>query len=31
MNDISIVTSKVPAHVKNGTRLGNENVTSEHL
>ena len=31
MNDISIVTSKVPAHVQNGTRLGNENVTSEHL
>jgi len=31
MTDISIVTSKVPAHVQSGTRLGNENVTSEHL
>ena len=31
MTDISIVTSKVPAHVQSGTRLGNENVTSDHL
>mgnify|MGYP004098259993 CR=1 FL=1 len=30
-NDISIVTSNMPAHVKNGTNLGNENIASEHL
>jgi len=30
-NDISIVTSEVPAHVKKGSNLGNENVTAEHL
>lgn len=29
--DISIVTSTMPAHVKNGTNLGNENINSEHL
>ena len=30
-NDISVVTSKVPAHVKAGSKLGNENVTQEHI
>ena len=30
-NDISVVTSKVPAHVKEGSKLGNENVSSEHI
>ena len=30
-NDISIVTSEVPAHVKQGANLGNENINSEHL
>tara|TARA_B100000214_G_scaffold334207_2_gene276778 strand:+ start:193 stop:864 length:672 start_codon:yes stop_codon:yes gene_type:complete len=30
-NDISVVTSKVPAHVKKGSKLGNENVSSEHI
>jgi hypothetical protein len=30
-NDISVVTSKVPAHVKSGSKLGNENVQSEHI
>ena len=30
-NDISIVTSTMPAHVKNGNNLGNENIASEHL
>ena len=30
-NDISIVTSEVPAHVKKGSNLGNENVTADHL
>lgn len=30
-NDISVVTSKVPAHVKAGSRLGNENVSQEHI
>ena len=30
-NDISVVTSKVPAHVKAGSKLGNENVSSEHI
>ncbi len=30
-NDISVVTSKVPAHVKQGSKLGNENVSSEHI
>ena len=29
--DISIVTSELPAHIKLGSTLGNENVTSEHL
>jgi len=29
--DISIVTSELPAHIKLGSALGNENVTSEHL
>jgi len=30
-NDISIVTSTMPAHLKKGTNLGNENISSEHL
>ena len=30
-NDISIVTSEMPAHVKQGNNLGNENINSEHL
>lgn len=30
-NDISIVTSTMPAHVKKGENLGNENISSEHL
>ncbi len=30
-NDISIVTSNMPAHVKQGNNLGNENISSEHL
>jgi len=30
-NDISIVTSTMPAHVKKGENLGNENIGSEHL
>jgi len=30
-NDISIVTSTMPAHVKKGENLGNENINSEHL
>lgn len=30
-NDISVVTSKVPAHVKSGSKLGNENVSQEHI
>ena len=30
-NDISVVTSKVPAHVKEGSKLGNEKVSSEHI
>lgn len=30
-NDISVVTSKIPAHVKSGSKLGNENVQSEHI
>ena len=30
-NDIRIVTSTMPAHVKNGSNLGNENINSEHL
>ena len=30
-NDISVVTSKVPAHVKEGSKLGNENVQTEHI
>ena len=28
---ISLVSSKVPAHVKEASGLGNENVTAEHL
>lgn len=31
MSDISIVTSTMPAHVKKGENLGNENIGSEHL
>ena len=31
MNDLSIVSSEVPAHVKQGSGLGNENITSDHL
>ena len=30
-NDISIVTSTMPAHVKEGNNLGNENINSDHL
>tara|TARA_Y100001970_G_C14099801_1_gene784827 strand:- start:242 stop:946 length:705 start_codon:yes stop_codon:yes gene_type:complete len=30
-NDISIVATELPAHVKQGSGLGNENVTSDHL
>ena len=30
-NDISIVTSEMPTHVKEGNNLGNENINSEHL
>jgi len=30
-NDISIVTSEMPAHVKQSNNLGNENINSEHL
>jgi len=30
-NDISVVTSTVPAHVKAGSKLGNENVSQEHI
>jgi len=30
-NDISIVTSTMPAHIKEGSGMGNENVTSEHI
>ena len=30
-NDISIVTNEMPAHVKQGNNLGNENINSEHL
>jgi len=30
-NDISIVTSKMPAHIQEGSAMGNENVTSEHI
>ena len=30
-NDISIVTSTMPAHVKKGENLGNENINSDHL
>ena len=30
-NAISLVSNKVPAHVKEATGLGNENVTAEHL
>ena len=30
-NDISIVTSKMPAHIQEGSAMGNEDVTSEHI
>mgnify|MGYP003123016548 FL=1 len=30
-SDISIVTSKMPAHIQEGSAMGNENVTSEHI
>ena len=29
--DISIVSTELPAHIKLGSALGNENVSSEHL
>ena len=29
--DISIVTSKMPAHIQEGSGMGNENVSSEHI
>lgn len=31
MSDISIVSKAVPAHVKAGSGLGNENISSEHM
>lgn len=30
-NDISIITSTMPAHIKEGSGMGNENVTSDHV
>ena len=31
MNDITLVSDKVPAHVQKGSGLGNENITAAHL
>ena len=31
MSDIAIVSDKMPAHVQAGARLGNDNVSAEHL
>ena len=31
MSDISIVSKAIPAHVKESSGLGNENISSEHM